>query len=191
MTRNNSAAARAARSTARSTGVSYTAALYAHRAARQPATETLVIAGWGPDIEILAPVTDVRADTNYRLMWMRHSYPSTSHLGTTTGRQLLARPRLTHHGYGDQPLVDIRPLVDFDTARNEYGSITFSLGAASFEMSIGALNVYCDGCPFHQMEVGLERALDTARDHNDQHLEFPGDWGYQRTSEGRWRRIRA
>ncbi|MBF6333226.1 hypothetical protein [Nocardia transvalensis] len=191
MTRNNSAATRAARSTARSTGMSYTAALYAQRAAVPVTPESLVIAGWGPDVEIFAPVTDVRADTNYRLVWVHHSYPSISCLGTATGRHLLAQPRVTHHRYGDQPLVDIRPLVDFDTQRNEYGSITISLGVASFDMSVGVLNVYCDGCPFHQMELGLERALDTARDHNDQHREFPGDWGYQRTPDGRWRRIRS
>ncbi|MFF2396803.1 hypothetical protein [Nocardia sp. NPDC058114] len=51
--------------------------------------------------------------------------------------------------------------------------------------------IVCEGCPYRAFEIGLEGALDVAREHNDQHVEFPGDWGYERTPGGKWRRTRS
>lgn len=194
MTRTNSAASRAARETARAKGISYTAALYAQRdAARGPVT--LVIAAWGPHAEILVPITDVHAGTTYRFVFERdhrdrRPRSSIAFIGAAAGYQLLAQPRMTHPWHGEDPLVDIRPFVDFDTHRDEYG-IRLTVGVVSFELSVTIHNLFCDGCPYRDQICEVGRALDAAREHNDQHVEFPGDWGYQRTPEGRWRRIRA
>lgn len=189
MTRKNSAASRAARHTARTTGVSYTAALYAGRDAAMR-TERLELAGWGPNGETLVSVATVRTDTTYQLSsTLMPSGPSS--VGSATGRQLLAQPRLSCSLSGDGPFVDVRPLVDFDTQRAEYG-VKVTLGTVRFWPGSDMWCILgCDGCPFHACAAGLASALEFAREHNDQHVEFPGDWGFELSADGKWRRTRS
>ncbi|MFI1919348.1 hypothetical protein [Nocardia sp. NPDC020380] len=187
LTRNNSAASRAARADSRARGISYTAALYIHRTAAQ-VTDDLTARLWGADGELFAPSTGLRAGATYRLVY---DDDDRSVLGTATGRQLLARPEVTDHRSGDILLVDVSPFLDFTMNRTR-GYPVLTLGVVSWALSLDEVHhLTCTGCPYKEILVGLGRALAAAREHNDQHIEFPGDWGFARTENGRWQRIRC
>ncbi|MGX1775274.1 hypothetical protein ACWIGW_24395 [Nocardia brasiliensis] len=102
-----------------------------------------------------------------------------SYITSVTGRQLLSQPRLTDDRYGDVQLVDVRPLVDFETRRIDNVSILLTLSVVSFEISpTEVYNLSCDGCPYRETAFGLGPALDTARGHDNRHIEFPGNWDF-------------